>query len=120
MQKTTHSSLVPKLISGLLLLLFAYAHCFQAFHSHKQIPVSADSAEEQQYVSSDQQCKICNYLAHGRHDLVAVTYWLTLLVALPKAVELNSGIYARIYKFTLQGFSNKGPPILFCPVAQSL
>ena len=120
MQKKKHSPFIPKLISGLLLLLFAYVHCFQAFHSHKEASVSTNSAEEQQYQPSTEQCKICNYFAHCRHDALAVTYWLTLSIPLTKAVELNSSVYARIYKFTLQGFSNKGPPILFYIADQSV
>jgi hypothetical protein len=113
MQKRKHILYLNRTIASLLLVLFICLQLMQIFHSHPSCK-GADEGEqnEYQYTSFIAKCKICDYLTHSRHELFYITHPIVLSVPLPKAIELNGQVFARIYKFTLQGFSNKGPPSL--------
>jgi hypothetical protein len=111
MQNRKHITSLKRVIAILLLLLFCCLHLLQGFHSNSSCADTGDGEQnEQQYMSSVEHCKICDYLAHMRHDLFYISHPIVLSVPLPKAIELNGQLFARIYKFTLQGFTNKGPP----------
>ena len=113
MQGKIHSSFTLRLSSGLLLLLFICIYLLQAFHVHRQASIPDNGSSEQQYVAAAEQCTICDYLARTRQEVFDLTYPLVLPAPLPKEIEVNGWIHARMYKPTLRQFSNKGPPSIF-------
>lgn len=111
MQKKKHITHVHRLVSALLLLLFLCVHIVEILHAHdRSLDCESEDNTEQHYSMSDQKCKICDYLAHTQQEPFCSSNSVVLSVPLPKAIELSGRIVARVYKFTLQGFSNKGPP----------
>ncbi|WP_207423070.1 hypothetical protein [Desertivirga brevis] len=111
MQKKKHITYLHRLVSAFLLLLFLCVHLVEVFHApHNSTDCSTGDNTEQRYTVADQNCKICDYLAHTRQGPFSVSTSIVLSIPLPKAIEVSGRVVARIYKFTLQGFSNKGPP----------
>jgi hypothetical protein len=104
--KTPYYSLRNRLSAALLLLLFLGSILVPAFHSHN----SAAEQGIEQTVAVDNPCAVCDYIAHSHTEVFTSIPPLILSVPLPPTIELHNGVFARIYKFTLQGFSNKGPP----------
>lgn len=103
-----------QVVSVLLLLLFLSIPVVQAFHHHDKATPSETSDDQEGVSAAVSKCKICEYAAHSQGKEWQVSYPPVLDVPLPKAIVLGIKVYARIYKFTLQGFSNKGPPSSGC------
>lgn len=111
MQNKRHIRRIYRLLSASLVFLFVCIHLLQLLHNHYTFPDSPSGQEtEQQCASPAALCKICDYTAHLRHESVDIPPLIILQITLPEAIELEGHVVARIYKFTLQGFSNKGPP----------
>jgi len=91
----------------LLLSVFAlpmvHAHHNDAPTSHTEKQITAASAK----------CTICSFLSHHEQQ----DYLIPTDHSLPQPVRTYTtilpGFFAGIYKFTLQGFTNKGPPLSF-------
>ncbi|WP_295768629.1 hypothetical protein [uncultured Mucilaginibacter sp.] len=102
-----------KLISGALSLMLALAFLFitavQAFHKHNYTSAKNDS-DETEYVYAAEKCSICDYVVHKQSNFAHLHHPPVVAVPVTKAVTLLTKSYAGIYKFTLQGFTNKGPP----------
>ncbi len=100
---------VAVLIFGVFFLITAV----QAFHNHNttSLPLNDDDTE---YVYSSEKCFICYYVIHKQSHQLHLAYPPVLIKPVTKAVTLLSRSYAGIYKFTLQGFTNKGPPAVSC------
>lgn len=96
-----------RVFSGCIALLFFSVWIVQAFHSHN---VSSGSTTDEECVYAADTCKICDYLAHKENKKFNISPVPVLAVPLSKAVTFLSRSYAGRYKFTLQGFTNKGPP----------
>ncbi|MCD0489161.1 hypothetical protein LPB86_13050 [Pedobacter sp. MC2016-14] len=112
MKRKNHSHFIPKLISGWLVLFLIFINLLQAFHQHHETTVSVDkTAQGEEVLTDNEQCAICDFAAHQRHEVFYISSQVDLPVPLPAVITLNGSLQQRIYKFTLQGFSNKGPPI---------
>ncbi|WP_207532429.1 hypothetical protein [Desertivirga arenae] len=113
MQKKIHITHVQRLVSAMLLLLFLCVHLLEVFHAHHQYALAGNGDKTKQHFEvSIQKCKICDFLTRTRKEPFCVSNSIVLSAPLPKAIELSGPVVAGIYKFTLQGFSNKGPPSL--------
>ncbi|RYY37430.1 MAG: hypothetical protein EOP46_02720 [Sphingobacteriaceae bacterium] len=104
-------------LSAVMALAMAFVFIFittvQALHSHNQ-PVIKISADDQEYVVSSEKCNVCDYVTHKQADHAHLAYQPLISAPVTKPVTLLSRSYAGIYKFTLQGFTNKGPPAFSC------
>ncbi|MEJ2883646.1 hypothetical protein [Pedobacter sp. GR22-6] len=93
------------LLIGMFVSLFAV----QAFHSHYD-ETSSNAGFEKEIVPVSEHCEICVFLAQLQHkDYLMPNLEPMLIPSLP-APEHLSGVFTGNYKFTLQGFTNKGPP----------
>ncbi len=105
--------LLSKIISMLLVFLFTAITAIQALHKHQTAGIDRDDADTE-YVYSSEKCSICDYLVQKRSHHAHLSYPPVITVPVTKAVTLLTRCYAGVYKFTLQGFTNKGPPALSC------
>ncbi|TWR26520.1 hypothetical protein FPZ43_15310 [Mucilaginibacter pallidiroseus] len=97
-------------IALLLALVFVFITTVQAFHKHSYTSLKDDLGDTE-YVYSAEKCSICDYVLHKQSHYANLAYAPVINAPLTKAVTLLSRSYAGIYKFTLQGFTNKGPPV---------
>ncbi|WP_129714033.1 hypothetical protein [Pedobacter sp. SYP-B3415] len=100
-------------LAVLLLLIFVLLTGIRGLHYHDSVHKPA--ASELSYAVAD-SCDVCDFLGHHNFK----DFDLPPALLMPEVPALPSGVpagsYIGIYKFTLQGFSNKGPP---CPLSFS-
>jgi hypothetical protein len=65
---------------------------------------------EKEIVSPSKKCLTCSALSHLQHQNYLVSVDHPLLAPIQTYIILLLGVFAGVYKFTLQGFTNKGPP----------
>ncbi|SEW44166.1 hypothetical protein [Chitinophaga arvensicola] len=99
-----------QLLSVLLLLLFLSVPVVQAFHHHHKAATEQTTDDQEDVSTTVNKCPLCEYADHSQGKVLHLSYPPIVVVPLPEPVVLGIRVYARIYKFTLQGFSNKGPP----------
>ena len=90
-----------KFAGALLAILFLTIPFIQTLHSHHADESFVKTTTEKSISSAAEKCLICEYTAEIKGKQI--------LMAHP---PVNTFVYTRIYKFTLQNFSNKGPPSL--------
>jgi hypothetical protein len=96
----------------LLMVLFLSVSILQLAHAHKVF------ASENENITTDsvsivEKCEICDFIfqKQSKHLLAYFSYSVIVLSTLDVSYNCNSCIYN--YEFTLQGFTNKGPPTLY-------
>jgi uncharacterized membrane protein YjgN (DUF898 family) len=98
----------------LLVMLFLSISVAQIFHSHPKVTAmehaQSQDQDQQDQVSAADKCMVCDYLAHQKSKEFYISHPLVLSVPLPDAITLNTNVFVGNYKFSLQGFTNKGPP----------
>jgi len=111
--KTYRRKTAKKLGSFLLMVLFLSIPLVQTLHSHhtKNIVVNKNVTEKS-FVNASEKCLICDYTAEIKGKQIVMAHPPILNIPTNVCAELNTFVYTRIYKFTLQNFSNKGPPSL--------
>jgi hypothetical protein len=101
--------------SLLLVTLFLSISAIPALHTHKsnvQSEQSSYSGDEK--VSEANACQICDYLAHTQNKQLFIVYAEVLVLAVSLPISFQPHSFVGNYKFTLQGFTNKGPPVPYC------
>jgi len=73
---------------------------------------ASDSSDET--VAEANSCQLCDCLVHKQSKQLLIVYAALLVIAVPDPVTFQPHNSASDYKFTLQGFINKGPPVLYC------
>lgn len=99
-----------QLNSFMLALLFLFISAAPAFHSHHRVS-KAGQVEEQPVYNTTDKCQVCDYYTHRQGKEFHLPFPPALAAPKPEPVTLAFRVYAGIYKFTLQGFTNKGPPL---------
>ncbi|MGN7786646.1 hypothetical protein ACTJIJ_19080 [Niabella sp. 22666] len=107
-----HNSIaVKKAIGILFLFVMLFSYGAQALHHHYEAPQNHTSDRQLTFVkgNSNLHCDLCDQILHQSS--------FDLAVSIPEISSRIPGIpahggryYIGFYKFTLQGFSNKGPP----------
>ncbi|WP_295121192.1 hypothetical protein [uncultured Chitinophaga sp.] len=97
--------------SLLLLVLLFSGTVIQASHFHHQVDVT-EQCPGDDVMNNVDDCFVCDHYTQQAGKELFYAHPPVLDVPLPEPVQQNGRTYARIYKFTLQGFSNKGPPAL--------
>jgi hypothetical protein len=100
-----------QVISLLLVLLFLSISLLPAFHHHPKAAATEQSDDADALHVKENKCLICEYYAHHPGKEMYLSYPPAITIPLPKPIVLGMKVAARIYKFTLSGFSNKGPPL---------
>jgi hypothetical protein len=102
-----------RLIACLLIVVFLGISVGQLFHNHKSIIKTEQTADDDaSYVT--EKCKVCEFFVHKHSKFLLLSYPPVLVVAVPEPITYNSHCFIGNYKFTLQGFTNKGPPAASC------
>lgn len=100
-----------QVVSFLLIILFLSISVIQILHNHKVVVKIEQSDDESDgYVT--EKCKICEFFIHKHGKALYLSHPPVTSTPLPEPLSYNTYSYIGNYKFTLQGFTNKGPPIL--------
>lgn len=92
----------------MLLLLFNIA--VQSLHRHHQKQVTFEHADQKVVTSHTAFCVICDHFQYRTPSDIPFLSNIEITPPLP-AVPVHGGrYYIGFYKFTLQDFTNKGPP----------
>ncbi|WP_345951591.1 hypothetical protein ABDD95_09185 [Mucilaginibacter sp. PAMB04274] len=112
-EKTTIMTQCCRMMSCLLVIVFLGISVGQLFHSHKSgIKTEQSADEDASYLT--EKCKVCEFYAHKHSKVINLSYPPVLTVPIPEPVTYTSHYFIGNYKFTLQGFTNKGPPAATC------
>lgn len=115
MKKTkTYPYKTAKKFAGFLLaILFLTIPLTQTLHSHHIHDDFSKIKTEKSISSASEKCLICDYTAEIKGKQILMAHPPVINIPTNVCATLNTFVYTRIYKFTLQNFSNKGPPSLF-------
>ena len=107
--KHTKSAQLYKAISMLLVMLLLLVFVFPVIHSHHNDAPRKHT--EKQITAASKKCPICSFLSHQEHQKYLVPTDYPLVQRVSTYTTILPGVFAGVYKFTLQGFTNKGPPL---------
>lgn len=96
----------------MFLLVLLFSHAVQAFHHHCKASHNNTSDHKISFVkgNGNMHCDLCDQIVHQpSFDLAVVNPAISSLI--PEVPVHGGRYYIGFNKFTLQGFSNKGPPI---------
>jgi hypothetical protein len=91
-------------------MLFLFLTAIQALHQHVITIQKEDVFNGEDFVNVTDKCAVCDYLNHQHNKEFHLPAPVLVTASVTKPVTLLSRSYAGIYKLTLQGFTNKGPP----------
>jgi len=98
----------------LMVLLFLAIPITQIVHTHEQ---SSDYTESGQSVfeKSVENCELCDFLSHHHGKEMHLSSPIAFKVPIVQPVKTITNLISGNYTFTLQGFTNKGPPAaIYC------
>ncbi len=95
------------MISILLVFVFMAITAVQIVHKHKSVCFDKSDTE---YVFSSEKCSICDYFVQKQSNHATLSYPPVIVPPITNPFTLLGKSFAGNYKFTLQGFTNKGPP----------
>jgi hypothetical protein len=112
-KRNNHILSISKQIAAyLMVLLFFSMPVLQLAHTHAQPTDYSQSADGKPVLEkSSELCKLCDFLLHKQGKEIHSNHLTECAVPLVQPVELRTHLIAGNYTFTLQGFTNKGPPI---------
>ncbi|SOD13293.1 hypothetical protein [Pedobacter xixiisoli] len=111
--RRTYQYRTAKAFAGALLaILFLAIPLIQTLHSHHAGEDFVNTTTEKSISSAAEKCLICDYTAEIKGKQILMAHPPTINIPTNVCATLNTFVYTRIYKFTLQNFSNKGPPSL--------
>jgi len=108
-REATYQQQIKNILAIWLMMLFVGTSLFQVFHHHEHLPnhKSYSQTSIQKWVKS---CEVCDYLAHHHAVPVLNAHHFELVPPIIATSAFSGRYYIGFYKFTLQGFTNKGPP----------
>jgi len=98
-----------RFLSMLLIMLFLSISISQLLHTHKVFASEKENITGDS-VSAVEKCEICDFIIHKQSKHIPVYISESLIVRSPVEVSYNRDSCVCNYEFTLQGFTNKGPP----------
>lgn len=105
---TIFQEVLRKCISLSLVLLLLFISAFQSLHAHPHEKHTKHT--EKTYSAAVEQCKVCEFYDHVQGKVLRPDFQASLEAPCTLPVVHQSGYFIGSYKFTLQGFTNKGPP----------
>jgi hypothetical protein len=100
-----------QVISFLMVILFISMTLVQSFHAHVS-SVITEQSDVGNFTYAIEKCKVCDFYLHKQTESIHSNYPPELATLLPTPISHNTHHYIGNYKFTLQGYTNKGPPQL--------
>ncbi|MFN0256563.1 hypothetical protein [Pedobacter ureilyticus] len=110
--RTYQNKKVKAFAAALLAILFLAIPFIQTLHSHHASEEFVKTTTEKSITSAAEKCLICDYTAEIKGKQILMAHPPTIDIPTNVCATLNTFVYTRLYKFTLQNFSNKGPPSL--------
>ncbi|MCC8409813.1 hypothetical protein LJ707_12825 [Mucilaginibacter sp. UR6-1] len=114
MKTNKQAKKLSAIVSLLLAFVFMAITAVQAFHRHNYQSLNDNNDDDTEYVYASEKCAVCDYIVHKQSHHAHLAYPPVIGIPVTKAVTLLSKTFAGNYKFTLQGFTNKGPPAICC------
>lgn len=97
-------------------MLFLAMPTLQLVHFHSDTAELSTHTDQKTVIDKlSEQCKLCDFLAHKQFKEFQLPVVNSLSIALIKPVKQYGNYIAINYAFTLNGFTNKGPPALSTP-----
>jgi len=96
-----------------MVLVFLSISVIQAMHSHNRLAQTEQGGNDDDSISASDQCQLCDYFTQKQSKQLFYSYAVVLVLPVPEPISFNTKIFIGNYKFTLQGFTNKGPPAMF-------
>lgn len=108
-EEATYHHYVKSVLAVWLMMLFIGTSFFQIFHHHEHPAIDKQyhQTSVQKWVKS---CEVCDYLAHHHAIPILTAHHFELTPPVKSNAAFAGRYYIGCYKFTLQGFTNKGPP----------
>jgi hypothetical protein len=100
-----------KAIGLLLVFTFVFISFAQIVHAHHNGDIE-HVVDQKESVAFTEKCSVCDYIFHKHGKDVVIPPPFFISFPLPNTNTCNTGVFVGNYKFTLQGFTNKGPPAL--------
>ena len=98
----------------LLALVFLLIAAAPLFHHHGHKPVCQHvSCNNSEKIQLTDKCAVCDYYHHTQGQQIHLAWSQSLPVINPEVIAPDTWVYQGKYKFTLPGFTNKGPPRCF-------
>ena len=106
-----------QILAQLLILLMLSIPFTQILHHHVNDSVEYTEHSGKTIISKTaNHCDLCDYLKHN-HSKDFLPSYTSLSMPLPQPIKIRANVIAGNYTFTLQGFTNKGPPAQFFSAA---
>lgn len=97
--------------SFLLVWLFLFISAAQVLHVHPGSHMNDhEQCGDKEQLQGLDKCSICDYYHHIQAKQIFWHHPVVLDVALPQTRTINTQVLIGNYKFSLQGYTNKGPP----------
>lgn len=93
-----------------LVLLFLSIALLQLVHIHPAPLISKKDSTDRDLLSEIKKCEICDFIIHKRSKHIPINIFQNVIVLSPITITYNCNACICNYDFTLQGFTNKGPP----------
>ncbi|SFH19683.1 hypothetical protein SAMN04489864_106176 [Pedobacter insulae] len=104
-----------KLVSYFMVLLFLAFPIVQVVHWHAHASKITTHNDSKLVIDNiAEQCKICDFLAHKQLKEFHMSNSIELVVPIVQPVKTCTNLISGNYTFTLNGFTNKGPPTPLC------
>jgi len=94
----------------MLVLILLSISVIQAVHSHEKNTQTEQSPSDHDGASDMDHCQICDYHVHKQGKYLVPEVPQVLPAPLPEPISFCTAYFIGNYKFTLQDFTNKGPP----------
>ncbi|RZK21296.1 MAG: hypothetical protein EOO86_01490 [Pedobacter sp.] len=109
--KSHQANTWTKAIGLLLIFTFVFISFVQIIHAHNNNDTE-HVADQKESISFSEKCSVCDYIFHKHGKDILLPLPFSISFPLPKANTCSTGVFVGNYKFTLQGFTNKGPPAI--------
>lgn len=104
-----------QLAAYLMVFLFMAMPMSQLVHFHGETTKINSGFEAKTAVDKvTEQCKLCDFLAHKQFKEFHITNPVEVATPILQTAKNGQNFIAINYAFTLNGFTNKGPPATFC------
>ncbi len=102
-----------RLLSMLLVMLFLSISILQLAHAHRAFAAEKENTTADE-VAAAENCEICDFIIHKQSKHLPAYLPQTAVLLSPVRVAYPCDSCICNYEFTLQGFTNKGPPNSSC------
>jgi len=103
---------VKSILAVWLMMLFMSTSFFQIFHHHHEELANHKYSSQTTIQKGIKSCEVCDYLGHHQAVPILNAHHFELTPPVKSTAAFAGRYYIGCYKFTLQGFTNKGPPTI--------